>query len=557
MGPRCITVDDAAAPQVESRPSEVAPVTGAGRYANELRRGLGGRRFVASIEFVTPPASETLEDGIAPGLELAERVKGDGRFQTIAVTDRVKSDDDHDVVLVALRIAEICGKTPTVHLAGKDRDRAWLQYQLRRIAEAGLENVLMITGDRLKREPRHRRVRYYDSVDMIAEGRALHPSLHIAAAVSPFKYQEEELMNQYLKMAKKEWAGADFFITQIGWDMLKYKELRAYRHRRGFRAPVIAGVMLLTLARARYIRANGIAGIIVTGELMARLEAEAATSDRGVGSAYRRLALQIVGLKRLGYAGFQLTGIHHFDKLERLMALIDVLERQLPDEATWWSAWWDVMREPEGGRPLAAPPGAFYLFPEISEPDGFGLPLDRLTLRDPAVVAPAAEYRTYRILDGVDRLVFKKGSVGARMLAPFARLVRPGSLAERGLHWLERRVKEPIVGCETCGFCRLPYTMYVCPETCPKGLSNGACGGTSGNTCEFGDRECIHNRIYRLAKAAGRLDELERQRIPQVAPAKRDTCSWTNHFRGEDPPIVRLETLARIGRRSHADQGRP
>lgn len=511
-----------------------------GRYANELRRCLSKGGFAVSVEFVTPPAAEVFEQAVAPAVELAERVKGDRRFHTVAVTDRVKSDEDYDPLMVAKRIAEVSGKTPTVHLAGKDRDRRWLQEQLLRMAEAGLENVLLVTGDRLKHEPGNRPVRYYDSVNMIAEARAMLPGIHIAAAVSPFKYREEELMNQYLKMAKKEWAGADCFISQIGWDMLKFKELLAYRRLRGFRAPVMAGLMLLTVPRARHIRRRPIAGITVTDELLGRLEAEAGAPDRGVGAAYYRLALQIVGLRRLGFAGVQLTGIHHFDNLERLMSLVEILDRQTADETTWWEAWRDMLREPGGGLTTTGPRQPFYFFRELNEPGGCSLPLDQLTPTEPGAVVPAGEYRTYRVLDLLDRLVFEKGSPGAGLLGPLARLISPESPVEHGLHWLEQRVKGPTVGCQTCGFCRLPYTMYVCPETCPKGLANGPCGGTTDNACEFGDRECIHNRKYRLAKAAGRLGELERELIPEVDPAKRDTCSWTNHFRGEDPPVVRL-----------------
>jgi methylenetetrahydrofolate reductase (NADPH) len=123
-------------------------------------------------------------------------------------------------------------------------------------------------------------------------------------------------------------------------------------------------------------------------------------------------------------------------------------------------------------------------------------------------------------------------------------------MVDRGLHAVERLVKAPVVGCQTCGFCRLPYTAYVCPETCPKGLANGPCGGTSENTCEFGDRECIHNRKYRIAKEAGRLDELEALLIPAVDADKRGTCSWTNHFRGEDPAVVRLTDIRPKGNRA-------
>jgi methylenetetrahydrofolate reductase (NADPH) len=516
------------------------------RYRNLLRERLGRREFAAAIEFVTPEASEPLEGAIAPAIELAERIKGDGRVDTIAVTDRVKSDRDHDPVVVASHVAEACGAAPTVHLSGKDRDPAWLDGALGRARAAGLENLLLITGDRVKDEPSGRRVRYHDSVNMVMQARAA-GAFHVAAAVSPFKYREEELMNQYLKMAKKERAGADCFITQVGWDMLKLKELMTYRARRGLGAPVMAGVMLLTVARARYIRAHRLAGITVTDELQARLEQEAARPDRGVGAAYRRLALQIVGARRLGLHGFQLTGLHQFDKLDRLLRQVDALDRELPDEAAWWAAWRHALGGEDGAPVATAPSGAFYLYAELGEPGGDLVPAERLTLREGATDAAARrEVRTFRVLDRVDQAVFRPGSPGAALLAPVARLVPPGSAADRALHWAERRIKQPIVGCQTCGFCRLPFTSYVCPETCPKGLANGPCGGSSDGTCEFGDRPCIHDRKYRIAKAAGHLHQLEEELIPPVDPSTRGTCSWTNHFRGTDPDIIRLPDVARI-----------
>jgi methylenetetrahydrofolate reductase (NADPH) len=518
-------------------------------YDNVLRRRVGRRQFVASIEFVTPEAHEPFETASAPLTELAERIKADPRFDTIALTDRVKSDDDHDPVRMGAHVAEACGKTPIVHLSGKDRDAGRVAESLRRMRESGLENVLVVTGDKVRTSPTDRQVRYYDSVNMVAQVRATREDAFIAAAVSPFKYREEESMNQYLKMAKKEHAGADCFITQVGWDMLKFKELMAYRRRSGLAAPVMAGVMLLTVARARYIRTNKLAGITITDELQARLEEEAKQPDKGVGAAYRRLALQIVGLKRLGFAGFQLTGMHQFEKLDKLFRQIDGLERGLATEGAWWDAWWHALRSDRGT--TATAPRPYYLFKELAEPGGWGVPPDQLTFRDlDQPEAPSAELRKFRRLDRLDRLVFKEGSPGAALLKPLARLVPSESALERGLHWLERTVKEPALGCQTCGFCRLPYTAYVCPETCPKGLANGPCGGTTGNICEFGDRECIHNVKYRVARDTGRLAELEEVLIPAVAAAKRDTCSWTNHFRGDDPTVIRLTDIRAKGSRA-------
>lgn len=517
----------------------------AAAYRNLVRERIESGSFAAVIEFTTPEASEEFETALAPIVELGERIKADARVAGVALTDRVKSDDDHDPVRVAHRVAEASGKATTVHLSGKDRDPAYVADALRRMRELGLENLLLVTGDRLKSDTGARPVRYYDSANMVAQVRAAGAPFFAAAAVSPFKYREEESMNQYLKMAKKERAGARCFITQVGWDMLKMKELAAYRRTRGFDAPVMMGMMLLTVARARYIRHHKLAGITITDSLQARLEQEATLPDKGVAVAYRRLALQIVGLKRLGFAGFQLTGMHAYDKLDKLLQQVDALERELPTERQWWEAWWEAL----GGADTA--PAPYYLFEELGKPGGWSVPLERLTPREPEAPSTASgEYRKFQRLDRLDRMVFRDGSPGAAVLRPMARRVPKGSRIDRGLQVIERLTKEPIVGCQTCGFCRLPYTAYVCPETCPKGLANGPCGGTAENTCEFGDRECIHNRKYRIAKEAGRLHELETLLIPAVDADKRGTCSWTNHFRGEDPAVIRLTDVRPKGNRA-------
>jgi methylenetetrahydrofolate reductase (NADPH) len=518
-------------------------------YRNVVREQLEHGGFAAVVEFTTPEASEEFEGAIAPIVELGQRIKSDPRVAGVALTDRVKSDHDHDPVRVAHRVAEASGKAPTVHLSGKDRQPAYVADALRRMREAGLENLLLVTGDKVKSDRGAEPVRYYDSVNMLAQVSAA-GGFFAASAVSPFKYREEESMNQYLKMGKKERAGAACFITQVGWDMLKMKELAAYRRARGFSAPVMMGMMLLTVARARYIRANKLAGITITDSLQALLEADALLPDKGVAVAYRRLALQIVGLKRLGFAGFQLTGMHAYDKLDKLLQQVEALECLLPTEAQWWEAWWEALRSADG-RPVETAPAPYYLYEELGKSGGWSVPLERLTPREPEPPSvPSAAYKKFRRLDRLDHLVFRDGSPGAAVLKPLARLVPRDGPLERGLHTIERLVKEPVVGCQTCGYCRLPYTAYVCPETCPKGLANGPCGGTTENTCEFGDRECIHNRKYRIAKEAGRLHELEEVLIPAVDPSKRGTCSWTNHFRGEDPTVIRLTDIRSKGTRA-------
>jgi methylenetetrahydrofolate reductase (NADPH) len=164
--------------------------------------------------------------------------------------------------------------------------------------------------------------------------------------------------------------------------------------------------------------------------------------------------------------------------------------------------WEASVRLPDGA-PAAAPDPGYFLF----EGGGPGW-------EAPAPLAGARwRYRALRVLHAG---LFHPRSPVHLALRPLARRVAPGSALDAALGRLERWAKAPAFGCQACGFCRLPHTLYVCPETCPKGLANGPCGGSTGNVCEAGDRECVHTARYRLAKATGQLALLERTLIPAV-----------------------------------------
>jgi methylenetetrahydrofolate reductase (NADPH) len=496
-------------------------------FSRVLHDSLAAGRFTCTVEVVSPTVEEDLETALGPVLALARYAKGEPRISAIAVTDRVKSDRDRDPVDVAHRVALECGKAPLVHLAGKDRGPRDLARSLEWMSGLGLRDVLLVTGDRLKDPPSDRRVRYHDSVDAIWQAKRTDPSLLVAAAVSPFKYREEELLNQHLKLGKKRRAGADVFMSQIGFDMEKARELLRITRDRGERVPVVAGVLFLTALRGRYLRKVGIPGIVITDDLQDKLEEEAREPDRGQDAAFRRLALQIVGLRHMGYAGVQVSGLVAPERIGRLLDLADRLLEALPTPEAWAPAWGRALAFADGRPVTTAPPGGLYLFGSDAVRAGAPAP----------AAAGAGEYLRFRILDVVDRVFFERGAPGAAVLAPLMRLGAGHAALGRLLIRAERAVKAPLVGCESCGFCRLPYTAYVCPETCPKGLANGPCGGTREGLCEFGDRECVHDRKYRLLKRVGRLHELEDILIPPVPDHTRGTCSWSNHFARDAGPL--------------------
>jgi len=97
----------------------------------------------------------------------------------------------------------------------------------------------------------------------------------------------------------------------------------------------------------------------------------------------------------------------------------------------------------------------------------------------------------------------------------------------------ELAVKKPMFGCQACGNCVLGHMEYVCPQTCPKQMRNGPCGGTRLGRCEVVDRPCIWVGVYERAKAAGRIEALSAY-IPPPDRALQGTSSWINYFLERD-----------------------
>ena len=503
-------------------------------YPNLIKNALETGNFLVTLEYTPEVSSVPFEDAMRRIEREAAGVAGDCRVRGFNICDRVRSADSHDTVEIGRRLADLTGKMPLLHLAGKDRTEPEMEAIIRRALGYGLENLLFVSGDRLVPEA-PRPVWYHDSVNAIRFARTLAPTALIAAIVSPFKYREEELLGQYLKMAKKAGAGADYIIANSGWDMAKLQELVWYRDARGLRVPLVANLFLLTRGVARKLNRKLLPGILVTDDLLQKVEEEYGEPSAGKTASRHRLALQIVGVKRMGYAGVHLSGVDTYEEHSAILDLAAELERQFPTLGAWSDAWREAHTR-RGGRIVSvAPPDALYLFPD-------GAPAAKSLTGPPdpdCVHAGAGELRAYRSFAWLDRALFRPGSLGATVLGPLVQAANRATLARRALLALERSMKGPLLGCQMCGFCRLPYTFFVCPETCPKGLANGPCAGSHDNRCEFGDRACVHGRAYRVAKATGHLRDLEELMIPAVI-GTRGTSAWANYYGGAGPAAVRL-----------------
>ncbi|RZG65738.1 methylenetetrahydrofolate reductase [Acinetobacter bouvetii] len=420
----------------------------------------------------------------------------------MTLADRVHSDHDMAPLEASKRYPLEVEKV--LHFAGKGRDIQDFEIFLKQICATNIRNLLLLTGDKLKEhqngENTAERSRYLESVNAVMAAKKA-GGFCIGVAFNPFKYTEAERDAQYLKLHKKIKAGADFIITQLGYDIEALKQAQAFLTQHHYAQKILACVMPLSLARAKFMLKHKVAGIVITQHMLNVLEEEqqAGLSER----VYLRCALQILICKQLGFAGIDLSACHKPEEQALLESYVEQYhDLDLNALEKLWKALWRV----ESGKEFQPALSCFSRPPSSSQL----IKYHQLHFMHDALFDS-------NFAKGIGRFIFN---------SPFWER-RP---AAKTLLKTEYISKHGIVGCESCGQCRLGDTLYICPETCPKGLANGPCGGTSLDRCEFGDRECIHSVKARIAKAVEQTQVLKEKLIPAVPIEVRGTSSWKNWY---------------------------
>ena len=486
--------------------------------ANPLRESLNAGRFCYVVELV---ASRLTRE--ARLLEVASNLGQVPGVVAGSITSYAGGALGHDPVRVGTA-ARARGLTPNIHLTcvGRDRLSAW--RTLEDLNALGIENVLALTGDYPKTTTPQPPEALYDLdsvqlVRLIDEARQRGMPFWISVAVSPFKYTEPDCAYQYLKLQKKIAAGADCVITQLGYDMQKFRELKRYMEERAIRRPVLGNVYVLGGKAAEKMSKGEPPGCWVSPELLEKVRSEITVADTARVARLERAARMVAVIRGLGYAGAYLGGDHQADHVRWIIRRSEALSPR-----------WEELEQEFN----YAPKNGFYFFKSES-------------------AAPKKRGVVPRLLDAVGR-VFPVNQEGA-LLNLLVRLFRFADKKPTLSHAIERfefAIKLPLFGCQTCGNCVLSYMEYVCPQTCPKNLRNGPCGGTSNGKCEVEDKPCIWVGVYERAKAAGRIDDLQ----TYVPPPRRDlkrTSSWINYFLGRDSrpgnfiPLAELSSPPRTG----------
>ena len=111
---------------------------------------------------------------------------------------------------------------------------------------------------------------------------------------------------------------------------------------------------------------------------------------------------------------------------------------------------------------------------------------------------------------------------------------------------VERKVKEWVFECRSCGNCVLSHTGFVCPMRCPKGQRNGPCGGAMDGRCEVvTSKRCVWDEIWESVNKLDRVDLLLNSYEGSPDWRLYGTSAWENMVAGrlEGPSL--FETLFR------------
>ena len=476
---------------------------------------------------------------------MAEKVR-DTPF-TFTVTDTPGGNRNPGPDTIAVELARITGRQPIVNLSCKSQDRNGLMQRVLALYHQGLRHFFAVTGD----YPREGRPSFdLDAVtlllalsclrrglefpDLLPRSRGALDGLVAGAAISPFKYAEPDLWGQYLKMWKKRTVGADYFISQVGWDVRKFQELKLFMNRAGMGdVPLIGSVYFLTPQVLKALSRVHVAGVVIPDELKKKFEGKflSAPKRRRIREmSFAELAeyhhqysirqaalLTDVLIRGFGYRGVDLGGI---SVLSHAMEILEVT-RELGSHS-WRDSCAEYLQGDGSARLRLAPDAGFYLFPQGE---------DGLLEEGPFRTVDRSQYRKEsRWMRQLHHLFFEPGC-GLSGLMNRISTGRNGRY-RKALTLVEQAIKSSALGCEMCGDCRIPQIHYMCPEPssgCHKRLLNGPCAGADvDGMCEVDpERRCYWGTVMEAALSSGGVTGLSDIQPPKD-PRLQHTSSWRN-----------------------------
>jgi methylenetetrahydrofolate reductase (NADPH) len=500
---------------------------------NRFKEALAEKReFIHTLELVPGRGSRgKTQDDI---LKIAEKAAKSRLVHALSITDNPGGHPALSPNVMGLEVARL-GVDPIIHFTCKDKNRNQIESTLYSLDRIGVSNLLVMSGDYplYGFEGKAKPVFDLDSVQLLhlihqmnngleLDGKApgggvRAPPTHFykGCTVSPFKRHEPELLPQYYKLFKKVKQGADFLITQVGFDARKFDELLRYMRHHNLRIPVLGNVYILNRAVAKVMNRGAVPGCVVTDELCRVIEEEATAPDQGRKGRLTRAAKQIALLRGMGYDGVHIGGPNlSYEEVEWVIG-------KSAEFFPRWEEWAHEFSFPQKD--------GFYLF-EKDVKTGLN--------RDDRARQRCRPRKTlgHGVMRFFHRLAFDPGAPLYKPARWFFKEI-DGTLLESPVTELEYWIKFISSRCRRCGDCTLLEVAFLCPQSqCPKYLFNGQCGGSFEGWCEVfpGKKKCIYVRAYNRLRACGEEESLKEGYTPPRDWALDQISSWANYFLGRD-----------------------
>ena len=492
-------------------------------------------RFVIAAELVTSRGLITERSGRRV-LGLARALAEHPRVDALSITDNpggnaMLSADTLGTDLIGR------GQEVIIHLSCKDWNRNALQSRGWKLASEGFHNVLALSGDYPVEGYKGLAAPVFDidSVGLLRmyadmnDGLVLDPArgalertqFFLGAVVTNHKRHEHEVMPQYFKLRKKLENGTAFVINQIGYDARKDDELLRWLELNELRVPVLANVYVLSQRTALVFSSGRIPGAMVTDELLALVQQQAASPDGGRSFFLELAAKQVAIARGLGYRGAYIGGHLEAGDYDEILRRADVF---MPDD------WRRFAREIQFSFP-----DEFHYFEQDPETGLSSSEVSRAYLESRRRREGHAPLR-YRLSRKLHGAVFEpEAPLFAAGRAVYRAVERGPRPVGKALHLVEQAAKVPLFGCLDCGDCSLPEIAYLCPESqCAKNQRNGPCGGTRDGKCEVGEKDCIWSLAYERLKKYGEEEQMLDGPVVIKDNALRGTSAWANTFLGRD-----------------------
>jgi len=482
-------------------------------------------RFVVTLELV--PGREASGRAVDAVMGIARDAFSDGRVSAVSITDNPGGNPSLSPDVLGHEIFNI-GMDVIVHFTCRDMNRVGMESRALQLARMGMKNILALNGDYSGQGFGGQGAPVFDldsvqlqiMLDLLSERLAAAGDpdhFFSGCAVSPFKQTEAECFAQYAKLCRKVTAGAQFVITQLGYDARKFYELIQIQRHMGIDVPSLGSVYALNPKSAAIMNSGRVPGAVVSDKLLKRVQDEWSDKAAGQAAAVERAARLAAVLKGLGYRGMHIGGIHR--RFDTVGLILDRLA-EIQDD------WLDFVSEFNFPQPRG-----FYAFAHEfgadPGPPAFGRDTPQTHLR---------ERFLYTLLSRSHDIFFNHEHRWSPMIQKLAQNMDGGVGRQLLKELVEDPAKKLLLDCQKCGDCGIQHVGFLCPESqCPKHIRNGACGGSSNGRCEvYPDRPCIWFRAYQRLSHAHATDQMLKGCIPPRMWELNNTSSWLNFHMKRD-----------------------